>query len=98
PPTAATLAARVAGAPPPHVSNLPAGSADWPVYHRAADRHGVDPTSQVTRRMTPLWGARLDGSMFAQPLVVQGLLIEATEHDSVYAFDATSGCTAWRTS
>ncbi len=94
---AVALSAAACGAPP-HVSNLPAGAADWPVYHRAADRHGVDPTSQVTRRMAPLWGARLDGSMFAQPLVVQGLLVEATEHDSVYAFDATSGCAAWRTS
>jgi len=96
--TSAIAGDPVACAAPPHVSNLPAGPADWPVYHRAADRHGVDPTSQVTRRMAALWGARLDGSMFAQPLVVQGLLVEATEHDSVYAFDATSGCVAWRTS
>ncbi len=35
--------------------------------------------------------------MFAQPLVARGLLIEATQHDTVYAFDAASGCLAWRT-
>ncbi|HKF75201.1 MAG TPA: PQQ-binding-like beta-propeller repeat protein, partial [Candidatus Dormibacteraeota bacterium] len=45
----------------------------------------------------PMWGLALDGSTFAQPLVVHGLLLEATEHDTVYAFDAASGCLAWRT-
>jgi outer membrane protein assembly factor BamB len=32
------------------------------------------------------------------PLVVQGLVIEATEHDTVYAFDAAGGCLGWKTS
>lgn len=101
PPTtaAAPIAAQpVACAAPLHVPNLPPGAADWPVYHRSANRRGVDPAPLATRRMSPLWGARLDGSMFAEPLVVQGLIIEATEHDTVYALDAASGCVAWETS
>jgi outer membrane protein assembly factor BamB len=96
--SAPTAASPVACASPRAVSGQPAGAADWPVYHRAGDRHGVDPAGSAAGAPSPLWGARLDGSTFAQPLVVQGLVIEATEHDSVYAFDAATGCQAWRTS
>jgi hypothetical protein len=85
-----TSAPRVAGQPP--------GPSDWPVYHRTGDRRGVDPAAAAARRVTPLWGARLDGSMFAEPLIVQGVVIEATEHDTVYALDEASGCLLWRTS
>ena len=82
----------------PAVVGQPPGPADWPVYHRSGDRHGVDPTAQTARTAAPLWGIRLDGGLYAQPLVVQGLVIAVTEHDSVYAFDAVTGCQAWRTS
>jgi hypothetical protein len=98
--TASAPSARspIACGTPPAVSVQPPGAADWPVYHRAAERRGVDPAGAAARTPSPLWGGRVDGSMFAQPLVVQGLVIEATEHDSVYAFDAATGCQAWRTS
>jgi putative pyrroloquinoline-quinone binding quinoprotein len=82
----------------PHVAGQPPGPSDWPVYHRTGDRRGVDPGAAAGRRVTPLWGARLDGSMFAEPLVVQGVVIEATEHDSVYALDEATGCLIWRMS
>jgi outer membrane protein assembly factor BamB len=85
-------------AKPPAVAAQPPGPADWPVYDRAGGRQGVDPTGGAARTASARWGVRLDGVMFAQPLVVQGLVIEATEHDSVYAFDAATGCQAWRTS
>jgi outer membrane protein assembly factor BamB len=100
PTTASAPAARtpVACASPPTVAGRPPGDADWPVYHRTGDRHGVEPTGGAARTPSPLWGVRLDGSMFAEPLVALGLVIEATEHDSVYAFDAVTGCQAWRTS
>jgi outer membrane protein assembly factor BamB len=96
--TAPSAKSPVACPTPPAVSGQAPGAADWPVYHRAGDRHGVDPTGPAAGTPSPLWGVRLDGSTFAQPLVVQGLVIEATEHDSVYAFDAATGCQAWRTS
>jgi hypothetical protein len=51
----------------------------------------------------------VDGQIYAQPLYVSGLVFPnngnpinrnvvyvATEHDSVYAFDATSGARLWR--
>jgi hypothetical protein len=82
----------------PRVTPGPPAAADWPVYHRTPDRHGDDGAPATHGHLAPLWGVRLDGSMFAQPLVANGLVIEATEHDTVYAFDAASGCMAWRTS
>jgi hypothetical protein len=74
------------------------GPADWPVYGRAADRRGVDPSVLDVKALSPLWGARLDGAVSAQPLVAGGMVIAATEHDTVYAFDAAGGCLAWSTS
>jgi outer membrane protein assembly factor BamB len=96
--SAARASAPVPCASAPTVAARPAGPADWPVYHRAADRRGVDPTLQSSRPPAPMWGLALDGSMFAQPLIVQNVLIEATMHDSVYALDAETGCQYWRTS
>lgn len=100
PTTASAPSARVpvACAAPPSVAPQPPGPADWPVYHRTPDRRGVAADAGAAGTPAPRWGVRVDGSMFAQPLVVQGLVIEATEHDSVYAFDAATGCQAWRTS
>ena len=83
----------------PQLTAGPPGPADWPVFDHQADRAGVDPSTAVaTTRATARWDDHLDGAMFAQPLQVQGLVIEATEHDSVYALDAATGCRYWRTS
>ena len=38
----------------------------------------------------------LDGDVYAQPLVVGGAVIVATENNSVYAFDAISGHVRWQ--
>ena len=52
-----------------------------------------------------LYASPVDGQVYAQPLVVSGLNVKgttrnvvyvATEHDSVYAFDADTGATLWR--
>jgi outer membrane protein assembly factor BamB len=82
---------------PPAVAPGPPAAADWPVYHRTPDRHGDDGAPDGAGRLAPLWGVRLDGSTLATPLVAGGLLVQATMHDSVYAFDAASGCLAWKT-
>jgi polyvinyl alcohol dehydrogenase (cytochrome) len=96
--SAPSIAAPVPCANGLSVTHQPAGPDDWPVYHRAADRHGVDPTNRTSRSLAPLWGLDLDGAMSAQPLVFQGVVIEATENDSVYALEAHTGCQYWQTS
>jgi outer membrane protein assembly factor BamB len=40
----------------------------------------------------------VDGDVFAQPLLRAGVVFVATEHDSVYAFEAGSGRQVWKTS
>jgi outer membrane protein assembly factor BamB len=38
----------------------------------------------------------VDGAVYAEPLVLAGVVLVATENDSVYAFNATSGRALWR--
>ncbi|WP_345633073.1 outer membrane protein assembly factor BamB family protein [Rugosimonospora acidiphila] len=70
-------------------SGSPAGAAaQWPMYHGTPDRAGVSaampPAAGAPRRVRSL---RLDGAVYASPIVVGGLTIVATENDTVYAFD-----------
>jgi outer membrane protein assembly factor BamB len=85
-------------ATPPQVSAGQAAPADWTTYHRGNDRHGVDSQSPPAGRLKPQWGVWLDGPVFTQPLVYQGLVVVATQQDSVFAFDKNTGCLAWKTS
>ena len=69
---------------------------DWITFGHDAQRSGVDPTSPAARSVAPAWTtAQLDGDVYAQPLVVGSTLIVATEHDTVYAFDAATGVPRW---
>ena len=72
------------------------GATDWPTYHRGSARDGVDPAGPALGQVRRLWTAAVDGAVYAEPLVVAGRVIVATENDSVYAFDAGSGRLAWR--
>jgi outer membrane protein assembly factor BamB len=68
----------------------------WPTYHRDLTRAGYDPAGPALGRARRLWAANVDGAVYAEPLVVGGTVIVATENDSVYAFDANTGRMAWR--
>jgi outer membrane protein assembly factor BamB len=89
---------QAACAAPPALTAGTAGPADWVTYHRTSDRAGVDAASPRAGSLRPTWGAWLDGNVFTQPLVYQGLVLVATQHDTVSAFDASRGCLAWSTS
>ena len=91
-----------------------AGFADVLTYHNDNSRTGVNPfdTALTIKNVNPLtFGKKfdlpVDGQVYAQPLVVSNIPIEgvlhyvlvvATEHDSVYAFDAFTGALLWHTS
>jgi outer membrane protein assembly factor BamB len=46
--------------------------------------------------VAPAWtSAELDGAVYAQPLVVGSTVIAATENDTVYALDTTTGTPRW---
>jgi outer membrane protein assembly factor BamB len=43
------------------------------------------------------WASTVDGAVYAEPLVVGDRVFVATENDSVYALNASTGEVAWRT-
>ncbi len=78
----------VSSATTPTSSGAATGAADWPTYHGTMSRAGMSttmpPASGTPKRIQSL---KLDGEVFASPIVVRGLTIVATEQDTVYAFD-----------
>ena len=90
-PSAGTMPpATQAGAKPATVS------ADWPVYHLNAGRTGNDPTFPAfAGSLAAGWSTSLDGAVYAEPLVVNGTVIAATEGDSIYAIDPGNGAILW---
>jgi outer membrane protein assembly factor BamB len=65
-----------------------AAAADWPTYHGTMDRAGVSTTMPAASGAPRLiQSLKLDGQVYASPIVVRGLTVVATEQDTVYAFD-----------
>ena len=109
PATDASTAAAGGATPPPIVGAPPAGSVttaaaasaagvDWPQYDGGAARTGVATGLAPAGALKTAWTAHLDGAVYAQPLVVGGMVIAATEHDSVYALNRRTGAVIWATS
>ena len=96
PPAGSSPAARTPTAStPPASPSAGANSTDWRTYHGNVGRTGVSapmPTAVGTPTVTK--AIALDGAVYASPIVAKGLTIVATEHDSVYAFDA-AGNQVW---
>ncbi|MCI4364982.1 MAG: PQQ-binding-like beta-propeller repeat protein [Thermoplasmata archaeon] len=71
---------------------------NWTTYHGDATRSGDEPMSGITAAHTA-WAAPsiLDGQVYAEPLVCGNSVFVATENDSVYAVNATTGNVLWRT-
>ena len=86
PPTSATAA------PSPTLKN----DTDWPAYHRDPARLGQGVPGSFTGVDVAWASGALDGDVYAEPIVVRGLVIVATERNSVYALDERTGATVWR--
>jgi hypothetical protein len=69
--------------------------ADWPTYDRTAGRGGVSISSPAPSVVRQSWSVAVDGAVYAQPLIVGSEVIIATENDSVYALDASTGALRW---
>ena len=86
--TAATTAPRTGG-------NEPGGA--WPTYHRDALRTGVEPNGPTPGSLRQVWESpALDGAVYAEPLFVGNQVFITTEHNNVYALDATTGKIQWQ--
>jgi outer membrane protein assembly factor BamB len=75
----------------------PASSTDWTTYHENTSRTGYVANALDPTRLTQAWSKPLDGSVYAEPLVVGGRVVVATENDSLYAFESKTGKMLWRT-
>src|SRR5947209_4989832 len=83
--------------PAPTTTTATALSGAWTTYHHDAARTGVADDQAPIGQVHKVWETpTLDGDVYAQPLVVGGHVIAATEGNSVYAFDAGNGAQAWR--
>ncbi|MFZ0167878.1 MAG: PQQ-binding-like beta-propeller repeat protein [Candidatus Dormiibacterota bacterium] len=71
--------------------------ASWPTYHLNTRRSGNSPNTPHPTSPKVAWERMLDGSVYAEPLDVGGMVIVATENDSLYALNAASGSVIWRT-
>ena len=90
PPGPTATSAATARAPSPAAQGL-----DWATYHDVGARTGAVAAGPPLGRARRLWSAPVDGAVYAEPLVVGGRVIIATENDSVYAFDAATGSRLW---
>jgi outer membrane protein assembly factor BamB len=72
------------------------GAWDWPNYHRDPAHTGLAAAAPAAGPLSVAWTRRLDGAVYGQPLAIGGLVIAATEGDSVYGLDRATGQVRWR--
>lgn len=69
----------------------------WTTYHDNAARTGADPDSSHPLPPRRVWqSVTLDGAVYAEPLVLGQTVYVATENNTIYALDATTGKIVWR--
>jgi outer membrane protein assembly factor BamB len=71
--------------------------ADWTTYHANNSRTGYIANAPDPKSLARAWNTHLDGAVYAEPLVVNGHVIVATEGDSLYSLDADTGKVLWHT-
>ena len=86
--------------PPPMTLGASPGTgsppaAAWPEYGGDGGRTSVAAGLPAAGALSRRWAVHLDGAVYGQPLVVGGLVIAATENDSVYGLDESTGKVVW---
>jgi outer membrane protein assembly factor BamB len=71
-------------------------AAAWPEFDENAGRTGVADGLPKAGPLSRRWTTGLDGAVYGQPLVVGGMVIAATENDSIYALSTSTGAVMWR--
>ena len=81
--------------PAPSTQQPSPSAGNWPAYQGGGAQAGVL-SGPAFQRAGKAWEtARLDGPVFAAPIVAGGVAIVATECNSVYGFDASNGRPLW---
>lgn len=80
----------------PTVAGAKGVSTNWTTYHANRTESGIAPTGASFASPTLAWRSpTLDGELYGEPLVDGNLVVVATEHDTVYALNATTGAVSW---
>jgi hypothetical protein len=66
------------------------------VYHHDIGRTGQSPDTPAVSSLATAWTATLDGAVWAEPIVVGGNVIVATENDTLYALNPRNGTVVWQ--
>jgi polyvinyl alcohol dehydrogenase (cytochrome) len=73
-----------------------AASAAWTTFHGDRARSGVDSSSSGSVPFASAWTSpNLDGPVYAEPLVYDGLVLIATERNSLYGLSESTGQVVW---
>ncbi len=67
------------------------------MYHANPARTGLVADAPNPQALTSLWKQALDGAVYAEPLMISGHVLVATEHDTLYSLDAQTGQVEWKT-
>jgi outer membrane protein assembly factor BamB len=78
----------------PKTVATPNGS--WTVYHHDDGHTGYDPSAPALTSVQPGWTSPvLDGEVYAEPLIYNGVVYTATLNDTVYALNQSDGTVLW---
>ncbi len=73
-----------------------AASGSWTVYHRDNAHTGYDATQPQAITASTGWvSPTLDGTVYGEPLVYNGLVYVGTLNNTVYALNQTTGAIVW---
>ncbi len=71
-------------------------SQNWYQYHRDSLHAGYSPSTPRPTVPKAVWKARLDGVVQASPLVINSIVIAATENNTMYGLSRHSGQVIWK--
>jgi hypothetical protein len=81
---------------PSPTSSPPSGTDDWTTYHYSLDRQGFDPhIPKASGHLKVAWSTRLDGAVYAEPLVIGSTVVVVTENDTAYGV-SLEGDVLWK--
>jgi hypothetical protein len=69
--------------------------AGWPTDHGDNLRSGYTTSVSAFKRFSPAFGRKLDGAVYGSPVQAGTSVVVATENNTVYALDPTTGATRW---
>lgn len=78
------------------VGKQPLAPSNWTMYHSNLARTGYLPYTPDPQKLNFAWMQSLDGAVYAEPLVIDGHAIVATENDTIYSLDTTTGKIQWQ--